>query len=89
MATGDVVRGGRGATIGHDRNIEFCVLIERDLSEVTGRTELRGRERPVVRLGRGGGNISLTVFSGRLLAMMWMSGAPPASAIGVKSVNGS
>jgi hypothetical protein len=26
--------------------------------------------------------ISLTVFSGRLLAMMWMSGASPASAIG-------
>ncbi len=32
--------------------------------------------------------ISATVFSGRLLAMMWTSGVSPVSAIGVKSVTG-
>ena len=33
--------------------------------------------------------ISATVFSGRLLAMMWTIGVSPQTAIGVKSVTGS
>ena len=47
--------GRRRAAIGNDRHVGAGVLIERDLREMAGRAELRGRERPRlgVLLGRG------------------------------------